>query len=57
MFEGQPSKTRPFFNQNKGHLGSTYMEFQKAKGDEFQMFRDIYLRYLVTILMFGMYVY
>ena len=23
-FEGQPSKTRPFANQNKGHLGSRY---------------------------------
>ena len=28
IFEGQPSKTRPFsslFNQNKGHLGSRYV--------------------------------
>ena len=25
MFEGQPSKTRPFFKQNKGHLGSRYI--------------------------------
>ena len=25
MFEGQPSKIRPFSNQNKGHLGSRYI--------------------------------
>ena len=27
IFEGQPSKTRPFNNQNKGHLGSRYCLF------------------------------
>ena len=25
IFEGQPLKTRPFSNQNKGHLGSRYI--------------------------------
>ena len=29
IFEGQPSKRKPFFNQNKGHLGSRYISIKR----------------------------
>ena len=52
IFEGQPPKTTPFSNQNKGHLGSRYIYIYTHTGDFFDMKKKTQRKCVVSLFFF-----